>query len=158
MDAAHSINTALLTSLKQASIPPCACPHFVKFHEVPALHQPDPALPGLGRPSRLTSVSSRASPRARNSQRRAGGQHTREHYQREDLMRSLADHCSRRERETASAERKSSVPPDGVPAPEHEGIAPRPDYTRARLRIIRRTAGLLCRRPRAQQDLIDDFY
>src|SRR6185295_2386828 len=37
-------------------------------------------------------------------QRRAGGQHTREHYQREDLMRSLGDHCSRREREAAQAE------------------------------------------------------
>ena len=106
MDAAHTIHLALLTSLKQAKYSATCLPHYaLNFNRYLHFTSPIRRYPDLivhrALDERFTPGQA-ALPET--PQRRAGGEQSREHFKRLDFMRSVADHCSRREREAAAAE------------------------------------------------------
>ena len=107
LEAAHAIHMALLTSLKQARYSAECHPHYaLNFNRYLHFTSPIRRYPDLivhrALDSRFEPGKSALPDKAI---RRAGGKKENEaHFTRLGFMRTVADHCSRREREAAAAE------------------------------------------------------
>lgn len=106
MEAGHAIQFALLTSLKQARYSANCLPHYaLNFTRYLHFTSPIRRYPDLLVHRALDErFEAGESALPESGGRRKGGDKGGDFYKRTDLLRSLADHCSRREREAAAAE------------------------------------------------------
>ena len=105
MDGGHSVQLALLMSLKQAKYSADCQPHYaLNFTRYLHFTSPIRRYPDLLVHRALDSrfTPGQAALPEHGGWRKSGEQN--DYFKRLDLMRSLADHCSRREREAAGAE------------------------------------------------------
>src|SRR6185436_8612199 len=95
---AHTIHMALLTSLKQAKYSAECLPHFaLNFNRYLHFTSPIRRYPDLVVHRALDERFKPGETTLAERGRHGGGGKARDHFQRTDFMRSLADHCSRRE-------------------------------------------------------------